>query len=97
LKNHTLIELTKKVEEVNGRITILKNELAANTQAIGYSTHAVEKITEGLKGLAKETGDWRKDDKGHHEGEAELDEKKIRKGTEIVKAIDKLTSALKQK
>ena len=97
MKNHTLIELTKKVGELNGQITVLKNEVAANTQATGHNTHAVEKITGGLKELARETGGWRKDDKEHHKGEAELDDKKIRKGTEIVRVIDKLTDALKKK
>lgn len=78
LKNHTIIELTNELNSLNRQITTLKDGLAANTQAVGFNTIAVEGITEGLKELAKETGAWREDDKHHHKEEKNLDEEKVR-------------------
>lgn len=77
-KNHTLIELTRAIDELNRHLTPLQNQLAANTQSHGKNTIAVEGITEGLKHLAKETGEWRNDDKQHHEEEGKLDKQKVK-------------------
>lgn len=77
LKNHTLIELTKKVEDLNSQLTNLKREVAANTQATGKNTIAVEGITSGLKELARQTGEWRDEDRKHHEEEGKLNKEKI--------------------
>lgn len=49
MKNHTLIELTKEINNLNGQITTLKHELAANTQANGHNTLAYESICKILK------------------------------------------------
>lgn len=82
MKNDTIIEAT------------LKNQLAANAQAIGRNTIAVQKITEGLKQLAKETGEWRKDDKAHHKVENKLDEEKIEKMDSLDKSVKELIEFL---
>lgn len=89
LKNHTLIELTKKFEDLNLRIGTLRTALDANTQATGKNTIAVEGITNSLNSLAAETGSWRSDDKTHHEDEGNLDRQKIAVGKEIVEALKK--------
>ncbi len=95
LKNHTVIEFTKSIENLSVQITTLKNELAANTQAIGFNTTAVEKITGGLKDLAKETGGWRSDDREHHKNEGELDKQKIQKMEDLNKTVKELVKFLK--
>ena len=77
MKNHTLVELTKKVEGLNLQLNTLKNQMAVNTQATGHNTIAVEGITSGLKELAKQTGEWREEDKKHHEEEGKLNKEKI--------------------
>ncbi len=96
MKNHTLTELTKEVNRLNLQITTLKNESAANTQAIGKNTIAVEAITKGLTQLAAQTGAWRKDDAKHHEKEGKLDAEKIQKMESLETALKELVSVLKK-
>jgi len=97
LKNHTLIELTKEVKTLNRQITTLKNELGANTRATGKNTIAIEGIASEIKELAKETGDWRKDDNKHHKGEENKDNTKIDKMQALEKAVKELVEVLQKK
>ncbi len=101
MKNHTVIELTKKVEELNSRLANLKLELAANTQAKGHNTHATEKNSEmlgklamSLITLAKDTDNWRTEDKAHHKGENDLDKQKLEKIEALEKAVKDLVKAV---
>ena len=96
LKNHTVIDFTKSVEDFTQRLGTLRTALDANTQATGFNTVAVEGITKGLKELAKQTGDWRTDDKKHHEKEGKLDQEKIDKMEELTQTVKDLVEAIKK-
>ncbi len=89
-------ELEAAINTLNMQITTLKTELAANTQAIGKNTIAVEGITGELGSLAAETGGWRKDDKNHHEKEGELDQQKIEKIENLTVSVKELIDVLKK-
>ncbi len=97
LKNHTLIQLAKKVEALDNQMDTLKLELAANTQATEHNTIAVEGITQGLSELAKQTGDWRKDDAEHHQEESELNQQKIQEMLKLEQAVINLADTLNKK
>ncbi len=95
MKNHTLIELTKQVENLHGQMAVLRDSLAANTQSTGKNTIATEGITTGLKELASETGGWRSDDKEHHESEDDKDQKKIDKMDALNTTVSELVDSIK--
>jgi len=97
LKNHTLIQLTKKVEHLDNQMTTLKQVLTALTQATRNNTIAVQGITKGLSELAKQTGDWRADDAEHHQEESNLNQQKIQEMLELKQAVINLADALNKK
>lgn len=93
MRGKTLDRFNKLLEKNIRMLSILKSEIAANTQATGHNTHAVENIAKGFEALANHTGEWRIEDKKHHKGEAEADKEKLDKADEIIKALNKLTEA----
>ena len=78
MRDYKVQELLKEVKNLSLQITTLKTEFAANTQAKGFNTTAIEAMTEGIKHLADQTNSWRKDDKEHHDKERELDKQKVK-------------------
>ncbi len=77
----------KKKKNFTVYSSTLRHAIDANTQAQGKNTLAVEEITQGLKDLAKETGDWRKEDKKHHAIEKKKDDKKLKLIGEALKLL----------
>ncbi len=77
MRDTTVRELAQEVRDLKISIETLKTELGANTQATGFNTTGIEKITEAIRELANETGAWREDDKKHHKSESDIDKEKV--------------------
>lgn len=90
MRDNTLKEFNRLLKDNNQISNVLKNELAANTQATGKNTQMIDNVRRELKDLAKETGDWRKSDIKHHVAEDKKDQKKLEKMDTLISKLDVL-------
>ncbi len=71
-------ELLKQIKGLSMQITTLKNQLAANTQARGHNTIALDSMTKETKGLTEIVKKWKGTDEDHHDKEIKADQEKVK-------------------